>query len=498
MKLDIQNRYQGSLLGLAVGDAIGTTLEFKSPGSFEPIDDMVGGGPFGLKMGQWTDDTSMALCLAESLIERQAFDPADQMERYLRWWRKGYLSSTGACFDIGNTTSTALAHFELTGEPFSGSTDSHSAGNGSIMRLAPVPLFFAENLEEAIRLSGESSRTTHGALEAVDACRFMAGLMVGLVEGRSKDEILSEGFSPVLGLWEKEPLTPRIAEIAAGSFKRRNPPDIRGSGYVVESLEAALWAFYHGASFEEGALLAVNLGDDADTTGAVYGQLAGAYYGVSGIPDRWLEKLAYRSLIEQLADGLCAGRSGKTQVEAQGISPLPFGRSYWVIPGKLMAGYYPGATSRQEAERKLCSLLDVGVRCVVNLVEEDEQGYNDQRLHPYQLLLSTLAAERGVDVTYVRMPIRDVDVPSVATMRIILDLIDAALKRNQITYVHCWGGRGRTGTVVGCYLARHGVAEGEEALKQIDYLRRHEEMAEKGSPNTEEQREMILHWGQGE
>jgi hypothetical protein len=181
-----------------------------------------------------------------------------------------------------------------------------------------------------------------------------------------------------------------------------------------------------------------------------------------------------------------------------GVPPLPFGRSYWVVPGKLMAGYYPGATSRQEAEKKLRSLLEVGVGCVVNLVEEDEQGYNDRRLHPYQLLLSELAAEWRVDVTYVRMPIRDVDIPSAATMRIILDLIDAALARSRMTYVHCWGGRGRTGTVVGCYLARHGMAVGEDALEQIAYLRRHEEAADKGSPNTEEQREMIRQWQRGE
>jgi hypothetical protein len=182
----------------------------------------------------------------------------------------------------------------------------------------------------------------------------------------------------------------------------------------------------------------------------------------------------------------------------RGLPPLPFGRSYWAVPGKLMAGFYPGASSRQDAEKKLRSLLDVGVRCVVNLVEEDEQGHDARPLHPYQILLSQLAEECGVDVTYVRMPIRDVDIPSVATMRIILDLIDAALARGLMTYVHCWGGRGRTGTVVGCYLARHGMAVGEDALKEITHLRRYEETADKGSPDTEEQREMIRNWCRGE
>src|SRR5262249_48419092 len=156
-------------------------LEFRHPGSFAAIEDMVGGGPFQLEPGQWTDDTSMALCLAESLIERLGFDPADQMERYVRWYRPGHLSSAGWCFDLGGTTSAALHGFMHDGQPYAGSEDSHSAGNGSIMRLAPVPLFFAATPEEAIARAADSSRTTHGTREAVDACRYLAALLVGTV-----------------------------------------------------------------------------------------------------------------------------------------------------------------------------------------------------------------------------------------------------------------------------------------------------------------------------
>jgi ADP-ribosyl-[dinitrogen reductase] hydrolase len=126
----VLDRYQGTLLGLACGDAVGTTVEFCPRGSFSPVTDMTGGGPFGLEAGQWTDDTSMALCLAESLLEKDAFDPLDQMGRYLNWWRWGYLSSTGRCFDIGMTVRSALARYESTGEPYSGSSDPQSAGNG--------------------------------------------------------------------------------------------------------------------------------------------------------------------------------------------------------------------------------------------------------------------------------------------------------------------------------------------------------------------------------
>ncbi len=299
-------RYRGSLLGLAAGDALGTTLEFRRPGSFSPIDDIVGGGPFHLCAGEWTDDTSMALCLAESLLERRCFDPIDQLSRYLRWYREGHLSSTGDCFDIGGTVASALRRFEQSGEPYCGSTDPSSAGNGSIMRLAPVPLFFAGEPREAVARAADSSRTTHGAAEAVDACRYLAALLVGAVRGASKEELLSDHYGPAPGLWDAEPLAPRIAEIAAGSFRRREPPAIRGGGYVVHSLEAALWAFHRSSSFREGALLAVNLGDDADTTGAVFGQLAGAFYGESGIPREWRERLVMRDVIATMAERLLA------------------------------------------------------------------------------------------------------------------------------------------------------------------------------------------------
>jgi len=303
-----KDRYMGALVGLAAGDALGTTLEFRAPGSFAPITDMVGGGPFHLKPGQWTDDTSMALCLTESLIECHGFDTRDQMERYVRWRHHGHLSSKGICFDIGNTVSRALDTFLETGDPIAGSSSPRSAGNGSLMRLAPVPLYFARDPEKAVRMSGESSRTTHGAVTCIDACRYFGGLIVGAVNEISKDELLRARYAPETGLWDREPLCPEIDVIACGSFREKNPPEIKGSGYVVKSLEAALWAFYHGKDFREGCLLAVNLGDDADTTGAIYGQIAGAYYGIEGIPREWRERLAMNDVIMRLAEGLLGNR----------------------------------------------------------------------------------------------------------------------------------------------------------------------------------------------
>jgi ADP-ribosylglycohydrolase/protein-tyrosine phosphatase len=305
-------RYQGCMLGLAVGDAVGTTVEFKAPGTFSPVKDMVGGGPFGLKPGQWTDDTSMALCLAESLINCQDFDADDQIKRYVRWWKEGYLSSTGRCFDIGNTVSQALLRYQKTGEPFAGSIDAFSAGNGSLMRLAPIPLFFASDPEKAINMSAESSKTTHGARSCLDACRYFGGLIVGALQGISKRELLSSRYTPVEGLWNRMPLCDEVDAIAWGSFKHKDPPLIVGSGYVVKSLEAALWAFHRTLTFKDGLLLAVNLGDDADTTGAIYGQIAGAYYGVADIPSAWLERIAYRNRIDEISREIFDKKKSRT------------------------------------------------------------------------------------------------------------------------------------------------------------------------------------------
>ncbi len=287
-------RARGCLLGLAAGDALGTTLEFRRPGTFAPLEDMVGGGPFDLDPGQWTDDSSMALCLAESLLEC-GFDPRHQLETYCRWYRHGHWSSTGRCFDIGVATRTALARFEQERCEYAGSTDPNSAGNGSLMRLAPVPIRWSRVPDRAVHYAALSSRTTHAADECVDACRFYAALLVAAIDGQSKDAILATTV---------ENLAPNVAAVAAGSYREKEPPEIVGSGYVVKSLEAALWAFHQSTTFRDGALLAVNLGNDADTTGAIYGQLAGAFYGEDGIPAAWRAKLARGAEIADLADRL--------------------------------------------------------------------------------------------------------------------------------------------------------------------------------------------------
>ena len=289
------DRYRGALLGLAVGDALGAPVEFMRPGTFDPVTEMLGGGPHGLMPGEWTDDTSMALCLAESLIECRGFDAVDQLQRYVRWWRYGHLSSTGACFDIGLTTRAALEAFESSGEP-SGLASSDAAGNGSIMRLAPVPMYYAMYIDDAIDFAARSSMTTHASEEAVSACRYLAAVIARALRGSDKEEVLAPPRSAELA--------DGVKRVAFGTFRIFNPPQIRGSGYVVESLEAALWAFHHTDNFADGASMAVNLGEDSDTTAAVYGQIAGAFYGASQIPTRWANAVVRRDLIMDFADQL--------------------------------------------------------------------------------------------------------------------------------------------------------------------------------------------------
>ena len=292
---DIIDRARGAFLGLAVGDALGTTIEFMARDTYPKLTEMIGGGPFGLEPGQWTDDTSMALALADSLIANPEFDPADLMDRFLRWWVQGEYSCTGQCFDIGITTREALTRYQRTRSPFAGATAENKAGNGSLMRLSPVALHALNDADRARRIAAEQSRTTHGAPQAIEACVWYADLLRRAVLGEPLVSLLAPGQ------WNGHPA---MRDIVSGSWRGRERGDIRSSGYVIHTLEAALWAVEQTDSFEEALVLAVNLGDDADTVGAVTGQLAGAVYGVGAIPARWMAPLAWRQRLSQTADAL--------------------------------------------------------------------------------------------------------------------------------------------------------------------------------------------------
>lgn len=304
----MNDRRRGALIGLAVGDALGAAVEFKSPGSFKPVTGYRDGGPHRLEAGEWTDDTSMALALADS-IATAGWDLNDQADRYVQWWQTGKYSVNGRCFDIGVTTSSALSNYVAKKNALtSGDRSERASGNGSIMRLAPVPIRYAQLYptkgDELARLAEESSLPTHPSDQCVSACRYLATILAALIHGEDRDEVLSSDWKPLQQLNANKPLHPLIQEITQGSFRQKQPPAIQGSGWVFKSLEASLWAFHNADAFEEAVLKAVNLGDDADTTGAICGQLAGAYWGESGISESLRAGLARMDMLESALAGL--------------------------------------------------------------------------------------------------------------------------------------------------------------------------------------------------
>lgn len=472
--MDALDRAIGALLGLAVGDAVGTTLEFRSPGSFAPLVDMVGGGPFRLRAGEWTDDTSMALCLAESIVDTGSMDLADQLRRYLLWKDEGYLSSNGRCFDIGNTTRTQLERFRRTGEPVDPDPSDSAAANGSLMRLAAVPIRWHADTAEAASRSGESSRTTHSAARPVDACRVMGAAIAALITGAKFDEVVDPTF------WRGDDLHPEIATIVAGSWRDKEPPAIRGTGYCVDALEAAFWAVAGANDFRSAVLRAANLGDDADTTAAIAGQLAGARWGASTIPPEWREKLVAADRIASLARALFVAGGG---VVDEGWAYDPFLHAWWVQPGRLLAGEYPGHPNATRARHKVDLLIDAGIRTFVDLTTPAD------RLDPYEPLVRAASVARNLQLDHVSFPIPDLGVVPDDDYDTVASAIDEALARGGV-YVHCWGGIGRTGTVIGCVLADEGL-DYDAIIDRVAALRRGSRKERRAAPEMPVQHDVI-------
>ncbi|CAF0894496.1 unnamed protein product [Rotaria sp. Silwood1] len=368
------DRVVGSLVGLTVGDALGASVKYR-PRQYllsYPVRDMQAGGSRGLKAGQWTDNTSMALCLASSLLTQRGFNPYDQMVRYLWWYKYGYLSSTGYCFDIGNTTRDALEEFarrqhilkryyritadsEIDRLPLSHVTRVTEfdvncgmpgvTTNSALVRLASVPLFYYRHPETAVELAGQSARLTHGDPRAIDACRYLGALIVATIRGESKNSLLSNDFYRAHQTWfGSNGLHEEVYRVSLGSYKQVQGYNgsIRGGNYIIKALEAALWAFWSDeSSFQTGVLNAVNLGDDTDSTAAIYGQLAGAYYGRSAIPIHWIKQLYAAPLIECIGQWLyIEAYQSSTQNRQPVAAPMTFRTPMQMQPS------IPGATPR--------------------------------------------------------------------------------------------------------------------------------------------------------
>ncbi|MGH8299186.1 MAG: ADP-ribosylglycohydrolase family protein [Steroidobacteraceae bacterium] len=278
----LRERFLGALLGLAAGDAVAAATQYRRPGTFTPVGDLLGGGPFALPRGGWSDDTAMALCLADSLVTTDGFDARDQVERYQRWQREGYLSATGQCLGITASTARALAMAQWRKQLFSGSHAPDQLDPEPLSRVAPVVMFFFASQEEAIQLPSEAARTTCQAPAVLGACRDLARALYLALSGQPKARILAE-------------VSPGAAE--PPSAKRR-------SGSVTEALATALEAFAATDNFRDAVLHAANHGGNSDVAAGACGQLAGAFYGASAIPAAWRDCLLQRPLIENYADRL--------------------------------------------------------------------------------------------------------------------------------------------------------------------------------------------------
>ena len=278
-----RSRSIGAFVGLAIGDALGAPIQFKRRDTYEHVSGYTAGGTYQLEPGYWTDDTSMALCLAETLLSKGNYDPVDFGDRLVRWVDEGYNSSLPKCFDIGQTTLRAIGAYRRYGHDDCGVTGEWAGGNGSIMRLAPVPIFYQEFGEFAEQVSVTQGILTHNHEVPNDGCRLLSKIIVEGIRTGDKHAALSSV--------ETLQVADKILHVKNREYEEKDRNHIKSDGYVVSTLEAAMWSVWKTDNFKDALLLAVNLGDDADTVGAVAGQIAGAIYGIEEIPKEWVSDL---------------------------------------------------------------------------------------------------------------------------------------------------------------------------------------------------------------
>jgi len=296
------------LIGLAVGDALGATLEFgPRRGKTNLHTEMIGGGPFRLKPGQYTDDTAMALALASAIVAGHAqFKPFEVAMNFLGWYTRGRFSSNGRCFDIGNTTRRSLERFLKTKETIA-PRDESALGNGAIMRLAPVPIAYSMHPEKAAEVADVQTRITHNASLNIAAAQWLAFRLAlqirateNLFDGTDRHCAIGADYLDDF---------PALLECVGTDWRAVPRTQVSSGGHVIDTLGAALWSIQTTGNFEDAVVAAVNLGDDADTVGAVTGMIAGAIYGEAAIPARWKGALAYADKIKATAvalDGMAA------------------------------------------------------------------------------------------------------------------------------------------------------------------------------------------------
>ena len=318
----MNNYWINGMIGVAVADAFGSPVQFMNRESLKknPLTEMEYCDIYDKPAGAWTDDTSMALCILDSLREKGKVDEADIMERFSKWYYENEYTPTGEAFDMGNTCVSAIASYERNHDVDTcGRTGEYANGNGSLMRTMPICLYYAvkthdgsATLDEAIDKIHKVSALTHNHLRANMACGLYFFLVREIIFGEgSLNERLQKGLDCGFAYYEESIAAQgelsyygRMRDISA--FGALPEDQIRSSGYVVDTLEAAVWSLAKTDSYRDCVILAVNLGDDTDTVGAVAGGLAGLYYGYDAIPADWREKLLKRDWIEKMCRDMTA------------------------------------------------------------------------------------------------------------------------------------------------------------------------------------------------
>jgi ADP-ribosylglycohydrolase len=306
---------KSALFGVAIGDALGVPHEFSSPETRHdnPVTDMVGYGTYNRPAGTWSDDSSLTFCLAESLCS--GYNTDHMGEFFVKWYYQDYWTASGEVFDIGIGTRNALYNIKNgTKAELAGGREENDNGNGSLMRILPL-VFSIKNLpiEERFKRSKQVSSITHGHIRSVMACFYYLEFAKQLIEGKSKFEIYNDLQISIPSFFEKIGITGSEIAHFDRLFKANIAvlplSEIRSGGYVIETIEACIWCLLTTENYKEALLKAVNLGHDTDTTAAVTGGLAGLLYGFDAIPSKWIDALARKGDIEELAERFASSRS---------------------------------------------------------------------------------------------------------------------------------------------------------------------------------------------
>ena len=302
---------RGAVFGAAIGDAVGVPYEFLSREEMRrrPATDMVGNGTYHQPAGTWSDDTTMILCTLDKLDPSLDYDAI--MKAFLSWVDDGDYTPHGSCFDIGNTTRLALMRYAQGGKPTeSGLDDAYSNGNGSLMRIIPAALYadaHGLSADEAVRLSHRLSSLTHAHMRSQMGCGIFTCIALALIQRADKSSVY-EGIRTAEKFYSGEEYASEIvnySRVLSSGFAALPEKDIKSSGYVVDTLECAVWCLLNTDSYRDCVLRAVNFGKDTDTAACVAGALAGLLYGVEGIPLKWQSMLVKADLIGAIIDGFC-------------------------------------------------------------------------------------------------------------------------------------------------------------------------------------------------